>query len=55
MKFVSNPTTEDEKLKKDIELNELFLNKFFSWCVNGCIEYYKNKFNDEILTEFKYS
>lgn len=53
MKFVDIPKKTNEKQKKNIKLDEELNNIFFSWCVNGSLNWYKNGFIDTLLNNIK--
>jgi len=42
-RFVENPTKPNEFKKVLGLVDKIDINEFFSWCVDGAIEYYKNK------------
>jgi len=45
-RFVDNPTKSNEFVRVesiDKIVEQKYMNEFFSWCVDGAIEYYKNK------------
>jgi len=45
-RFVDNPTKSNEYVRIesiDKVVEQKYMNEFFSWCVDGAIEYYKNK------------
>jgi len=45
-RFVDNPTKSNEFVRIesiDKVVEQKYMNEFFSWCVDGAIEYYKNK------------
>jgi P4 family phage/plasmid primase-like protien len=45
-RFIDNPTKPNEYIRVesvDKVIEQKYMNEFFSWCVDGAIEYYKNK------------